>query len=435
MFILFDRFIKQVSPRDVVQVVTDSASNNVFAGKLVEEKYPHIYWTPYAAHCIDLIFEDIFKLPHLKRTLDKAIAVNTYIYNRTLLPNMMREFTGQKDMVRPAKTRFSPAFITLNCFKANKRNLKKMFTSEQWNKSKFSKLDGGTHTKNTILTPNFWNTIDIVVKIGCPLLSVLQLVDGERKPPMGYLYEAMDRAKEAIAQAFKNKEDKLNEDEEMKIHAELPIYRSAQGIFGNPIAKKMRVKIALAEWWMQYGASALTLKKCAVKVLSLTCSSSGCEKNWSVFEHLHSKKRNRLEQQKLNDLVYIKYNRALRRWYNMRDMIDPIILDDANVLDPTEWLMGGEEEEEDAPVFEGENLTWGQVADAVGACEPPYSTRSRNRGAIDKSASSSRGRCLIDEDDDNNLCEEENDVAAYKDFELSSVQDDDELVCEDLDDI
>ncbi|KAI3724346.1 hypothetical protein L2E82_36118 [Cichorium intybus] len=45
------------------------------------------------------------------------------------------------------------------------------------------------------------------------------------------------------------------------------------------------------QWRKQYGASALTLKKFAVKVLSLTCSSSGCERNWSVFEHLHSKKK------------------------------------------------------------------------------------------------------------------------------------------------
>ncbi|KAL7592086.1 hypothetical protein Lser_V15G34130 [Lactuca serriola] len=48
----------------------------------------------------------------------------------------------------------------------------------------------------------------------------------------------------------------------------------------------MRVKIAPTEWWMQYGASAPTLKKFAVKVLSLTCSWSGCERNWSVFEHV-----------------------------------------------------------------------------------------------------------------------------------------------------
>ncbi|XP_059654196.1 uncharacterized protein LOC132300907 [Cornus florida] len=76
----------------------------------------------------------------------------------------------------------------------------------------------------------------------------------------------------------------------------------------------------------------------AIKVLSLTCSSSGCERNWSVFEHLHNKKRNRLVQTTLNDLVFIKYNRALRRRYNMRDTLDPILLDDID--ESNEWLTG-----------------------------------------------------------------------------------------------
>ncbi|KAI3822342.1 hypothetical protein L1987_09931 [Smallanthus sonchifolius] len=464
--------------------------NNVSAGKLVEKNYPHIYWTPCAAHCIDLMFEDIFKLSHLKKTLERAIAVNTYIYNRTLLLNMMREFTGQKDMVRPAKTRFATAFITLNCFKANKKNLRKMFTSEEWTKSKFSKETGGKQTENTILLPSFWNNVNIAVKVGCPLLGVLRLVDGERKPPMGYIYEAMDRAKEMIAASFKNKEEKykgifkiidkrwdcqlhqplhaagyylnpslyyndpkvedngeivsglmscisklaLTEDEQEKIHCELPLYRRAEGIFGNPMAKKMRAKLAPAMWWMQYGASAPALKKFAIKVLSLTCSSSGCERNWSVFEHLHSKKRSRLDQQKLNDLVYIKYNRALRRRYDMRDTIDPIILDDGNVQDVNEWLTGAleelDEDEENAPVFEGEGLTYGHVAAATGAGEAPYSTRAsgNKRGAKSKTSSSrSRPRGLVDEPDyDFDVDAEENDVAAYKDFVPTSAPDDDD---------
>ena len=36
-------------------------------------------------------------------------------------------------------------------------------------------------------------------------------------------------------------------------------------------------------------------QKLVVRVLSQTCSSSGCEHNWSVFEKIHSKKLNRLE--------------------------------------------------------------------------------------------------------------------------------------------
>ncbi|KAK1391036.1 hypothetical protein POM88_019214 [Heracleum sosnowskyi] len=49
-----------------------------------------------------------------------------------------------------------------------------------------------------------------------------------------------------------------------------------------------------AAWWGAYGKYTPELQAFAIHVLSLTCSSSGCERNWSVFEHLHSKKRNRL---------------------------------------------------------------------------------------------------------------------------------------------
>ncbi|CAH1438746.1 unnamed protein product [Lactuca virosa] len=128
---------------------------------------------------------DIFKVTHLKKTLDKAIAVNTYIYNRTLLLNMLRDFTGQRDMIRPTKTRFATALLTLNCFRSHKASLKKLFTSEAWNKSRFKGEEGGTQCVATIFSPSFWINIDIAVKVGEPLLAVLRLVDSERKPAMG----------------------------------------------------------------------------------------------------------------------------------------------------------------------------------------------------------------------------------------------------------
>ncbi|KAK9065082.1 hypothetical protein SSX86_016465 [Deinandra increscens subsp. villosa] len=64
----------------------------------------------------------------------------------------------------------------------------------------------------------------------------------------------------------------------------------------------------------------------------------------------------------------------------MRDTIDPIILDDGNIQDPNEWLTGAledlDEDEENAPVHEGEDLTYGHVAAATGVGEPIYYTRS-----------------------------------------------------------
>eukprot|EP00268_Persea_americana_P035806 TRINITY_DN35308_c0_g3_i1.p1 TRINITY_DN35308_c0_g3~~TRINITY_DN35308_c0_g3_i1.p1 ORF type:complete len:116 (+),score=13.80 TRINITY_DN35308_c0_g3_i1:559-906(+) len=53
------------------------------------------------------------------------------------------------------------------------------------------------------------------------------------------------------------------------------------------------------------------LQTLAIRILSQCCSSSGCELNWSIFEHIHSPKRNILEHEWLNDLVFVHYNLKL----------------------------------------------------------------------------------------------------------------------------
>jgi len=37
------------------------------------------------------------------------------------------------------------------------------------------------------------------------------------------------------------------------------------------------------EWWDMFGDRTLELKKFAIRVLILTCSSSGCEHSWNSF--------------------------------------------------------------------------------------------------------------------------------------------------------
>ena len=66
------------------------------------------------------------------------------------------------------------------------------------------------------------------------------------------------------------------------------------------------------EWWKFFGYDVPVLQKLAIRILSQTASSSGCERNWSVFERIHTKIRNRLEHQRLNDLVYVHYNLHLQ---------------------------------------------------------------------------------------------------------------------------
>nr|KYP59262.1 Copia protein [Cajanus cajan] len=172
---------------------------------------------------------------------------------------------------------------------------------------------------------------------------------------------------------------------EQKIMMELHTYKVAGELFGTELAIAMRKKVSPAQWWRLYGSSTPNLQQLAIKILSLTCSSSGCERNWSVFEQIHTKRRNRLDHKKLHDLVYVKYNQALMRRYNLKDEVDPISLNDIDECN--EWLVGemdGDDDDEvealDERVFGGNDpLTWNQVYDVSGVGEPLMYTRRNKR--------------------------------------------------------
>nr|GEV78792.1 zinc finger, BED-type [Tanacetum cinerariifolium] len=75
---------------------------------------------------------------------------------------------------------------------------------------------------------------------------------------------------------------------------EFPMYKMKLGNFDQPIAIKSCAvnseKFDSANWWDSYGDLALNLRKIAVRILSLTTSSPGCERIWSIFEGVHMEK-------------------------------------------------------------------------------------------------------------------------------------------------
>ncbi|WOH11920.1 hypothetical protein DCAR_0831416 [Daucus carota subsp. sativus] len=98
--------------------------------------------------------------------------------------------------------------------------------------------------------PSFWNNVVYSLKIATPLVKVLRLVDGERKPAMGYIYEAMDRAKEAIQKSFNFNEKKYVEvfkiiDKRWDVQLHQPLHAAAYYLnpefyYGNPNIEKDR---------------------------------------------------------------------------------------------------------------------------------------------------------------------------------------------------
>ena len=86
-----------------------------------------------------------------------------------------------------------------------------MFTSLDWSNSKWEKEQKGKTLVNIVLMPSFQNTIVFCLKFSDPLVHVLHLVDGEKKTPIGYIYEVMNRAKDTIVRSFNGNEEKYKE--------------------------------------------------------------------------------------------------------------------------------------------------------------------------------------------------------------------------------
>ncbi|XP_035845160.1 uncharacterized protein LOC118491461 [Helianthus annuus] len=307
-----------------------------------------------------------------------------------------------------------------------------MVLSDEWRGGKWAKEVGERKVASTFQQERFWRNIVYALKLTGPLVKVLRIVDGDKKPAMGYIYDAMTRAKEAIAASFLNRKaeykkafaiiDKrwecqlhrplhaagffLNSemyyDNQEKasggpirrcligcigrlvvdphtqdiIRSQLDSYEEAIGVFGNPMAIRQRKTRSPADWWASYGRDTPELQKFAIQILSLTCCATGCERNWSVFQQLHTKRRNQLAQKQLDDLV---------------NTTDPILLQEID--DSNEWVMGvmdDENEETSEVVFDDDSgLTWRNVEKASGASEPIYATRSSTQQSKEKDPSSS----------------------------------------------
>ncbi|XP_072090631.1 uncharacterized protein [Arachis hypogaea] len=228
---------------------------------------------------------------------------------------------------------------------------------------------------------------------------LLRLVDADEKPSPGYVYEGMQRAKTATKTMFRNRKDaytpytsilKMRWDKHLKrdLHAaayflnpgffysegfvekanilrslldlfdietlcddsvgamqEIQLYRDRKESFGRESALKAIKRLKPSEWWRLHGGSAPNLQKMAIHLFHQTSSSSGCERNWSFFEQIHSKRRNRLEHQRLSDIVYVTYNlRIQSRLHRKKKNYDPIDIQSIDTVDF--WIMADEDDPE-----------------------------------------------------------------------------------------
>lgn len=174
------------------------------------------------------------------------------------------------------------------------------------------------------------------------LISVLQKLSG----PLGVSYE---EAMEDYMQ-FKDKTGPFN------LTSGAPVVATS--------------KLLPHQWWNCAPANALPI--IARRILSLTCSASSCERNWSMYSFVHNKVRNRLATKKAETLVYIYTNSKLQRekrgetpaaWYSKNVLHE----EDSDMENQEVVALLDESEDEDAPY----DADYAMEVDSEGTSPPP----------------------------------------------------------------
>lgn len=132
---------------------------------------------------------------------------------------------------------------------------------------------------------------------------------------------------------------------------QIPDYTSAKADFGTDIAIGTRTELDPTAWWQQHGISCLELQRVAVRILSHTCSSVGCEPKWSMYDQVNNNQcQSRFGKKSMKDLKYVHYNLRLRekqlKWRLNHDDGPPPPLNYA-LLDQLlpDWLVTSENDE------------------------------------------------------------------------------------------
>ncbi|KAJ1267163.1 hypothetical protein BS78_07G035700 [Paspalum vaginatum] len=290
IFELVDKCIEEIGEKNVVQVA----------------KRPSIFWNGCAAHIIDLMLEDIGKIKQVDQTIVSARSLTAFLYSHTRVLALMREFLG-KDLVRAGVTRFATAYLNLKSMLDNKKELQRLFRSDKLNDMGHLKKDKGKNASKVVRCKDIakrfendekqfkavWDIIDKRWdnKLKTPLHLAGYYLNPYYYYPNKLGIELDGKFREGLVCCITKMVEEV--DIQDKIIDELSKFQDGPESFGKDIATRQRrnENFDPAKWWLNHGTSSPNLRKLAIRILSLTCSSSDCERNWSVFEQ--EKKENR----------------------------------------------------------------------------------------------------------------------------------------------
>ncbi|KAL7193205.1 hypothetical protein ACSBR2_024921 [Camellia fascicularis] len=207
---IFLSVIEEIGKENIVQIVTDNGSNFKAAGLTIENKYPHIFWTPCVVHSLNLALKSMCEPPQSssQHSACKWIAnlvtdlhnIRNFIVNHSL-PNAIFKSYSNLELLRVAETRFASHIVMAKRLKEVKPALEKMVMDAGW---KIYRGDGknpvdakAREVKQLIVNDVWWDDLDYLLSFTEPIVDMLRATDTDA-PVLHCIYDIVWRTNRFI---------------------------------------------------------------------------------------------------------------------------------------------------------------------------------------------------------------------------------------------
>jgi len=148
--------IREIGADNIIQVVIDNAAVYKAAGRLVEQEFSWITWTLCTPHCLNLLLEDVGKLPWAVEVVAEAKAVVKFIKNHHRNQALFRGKSAL-DLLKPGDTRFATNFIMLDRMLEVREVLQELVVGREWREwnGKSNHSDDGDDVRDCVLRSGF----------------------------------------------------------------------------------------------------------------------------------------------------------------------------------------------------------------------------------------------------------------------------------------
>ncbi|XP_020247901.1 uncharacterized protein LOC109825460 [Asparagus officinalis] len=219
-----EKCITEVIPKNIIQIITDNASACKAAGGLVEQTWPHIFWTPCVVHTLNLAVNNICaaknteanavayaQLHWITKISDDALFMKNFIMNHSMRLSIFNDFSKMK-LLSIADTRFASWIIMLKRFKVVKRGLQDMVLSDRWSLYRDDDVEKAQFVKEKVLDDLWWDKIDFILDFTGPIYEMIRVTDTDT-PCLHLVYDMWDTMIEKVKQAIYRHEGKRDNEE------------------------------------------------------------------------------------------------------------------------------------------------------------------------------------------------------------------------------